>query len=46
MRLIVGDRVYGFPKVLKPGIWQHLAVVIDRGMRSVYLDGKKIQASR
>ena len=41
LRLIVGDRQCGFPNVLKPNTWQHLAVVIDHGKHVVYLDGKK-----
>ena len=30
------------PGVLKPGIWQHVAVVLDRGLPRVYLDGQVV----
>jgi len=41
LRLIVGGQQQrDFPEVLKPGVWQHVAVVIDRGLPRVYLDGQ------
>ena len=30
LRLIAGNRQQHFPNVLKPGVWQHVAVVLDR----------------
>ncbi len=41
LRLIVGDRQCSFPNVLKPGVWHHLAVVINHGKQAVYLNGNK-----
>ncbi len=41
LRLIVGGRQCSFDNVLKPGVWQHLAVVINHRKQVVYLDGKK-----
>jgi alpha-L-fucosidase 2 len=41
LRLIVGTRRTDFPSVLKPAVWQHVAVIIDRGTPRVYLDGKQ-----
>jgi hypothetical protein len=41
LRLIVGDRQCTFEKVLKPAVWQHVAVVIGRGTQRVYLDGAR-----
>jgi len=40
LRLIVGGQQTSFPDVLKPGAWQHVAVVIERGGQSIYIDGK------
>ncbi len=40
LRLIVGSHQYEFPNVLQPDVWQHVAVVIGRGMPRVYLDGQ------
>ena len=40
LRLIVGSQQRNFPEVLQPGVWQHVAVVIDRGISRVYLDGQ------
>jgi hypothetical protein len=40
LRLIAGDRQRDFLQVLKPGVWQHVAVVIDRGTVRVFLDGR------
>ena len=42
LRLIVGPEQIDFDEVLKPGVWQHVAVVIDRHGKDVYLDGKKL----
>ncbi|MCP4378406.1 MAG: LamG domain-containing protein [bacterium] len=41
LRLIVGSWQKDFPGALKPGVWQHVAVVIAKGKSDVYLDGKK-----
>ena len=41
LRLIVGDRQKDLPDVLKPGVWQHVAVVIGKGKLDVYLNGDK-----
>jgi len=43
LRLIVGPQQHDFHGVLKPGVWQHVAVVIDRGMPRVYLDGQLLR---
>lgn len=40
LRLIAGNRQRQFPNVLKPGVWQHVAVVVSRANTRVYLDGK------
>ncbi|MCY2989464.1 MAG: hypothetical protein NTY19_16555, partial [Planctomycetota bacterium] len=40
LRLIVGSQKRDFPDVLQVGVWQHVAVVIDRGISRVYLDGQ------
>ena len=37
---VVGPRQDDFVNVLRPGQWQHVAVVIDRGFARVYLDGR------
>ena len=41
LRLIVGNRQRQFGNVLKPGVWQHVAVVFSRGNQRVYLNGKQ-----
>jgi len=43
LRVIVGPRQEDFPGVLKPGVWQHIAVVLGKGRVHVYLNGKKLQ---
>ncbi|MCU0876029.1 MAG: LamG domain-containing protein [Pirellulaceae bacterium] len=43
LRLIAGNRQKHFPDVLKPGVWQHVAVVIDRSIPRVYLNGQPVQ---
>jgi len=43
LRLIVGPQQIDFPSVPKPGAWQHVAVVIDRGSLRVYLDGQPLR---
>ena len=40
LRLIIGGQRRDAANVLKPGVWQHVAVVIDRGLLRVYLDGR------
>ena len=42
LRLIAGKQSRGIPDVLKPGRWQHIAVVLDRGLPRFYLDGQPI----
>ena len=39
LRLIVGNQQQHFLGALKPGVWQHVAIVINRGTSSVYIDG-------
>ena len=46
LRLIVGPQQHDFPSVLKPGVWQHVAVVIDRRLLRVYLDGRPARGER
>ena len=41
LRLIVGPRQNDFPGVLKAGVWQHVAVVIDKRKLGVYVNGKR-----
>lgn len=41
LRLIVGGRQEDFSKVLKPGVWQHVVVVIGKRKLDVYLNGEK-----
>lgn len=43
LRLICGSQQRDFPGVLKPGVWQHIAVVLDRGSPRVFLDGQLAQ---
>jgi hypothetical protein len=38
--LIVGNQQVGFQNVMKPDIWQHVAVVIESGGVQVYLNGE------
>jgi hypothetical protein len=40
LRLIVGNQQRQFAGVLKPGVWQHVAVVLDRVNLRLYLDGR------
>ncbi|MGA2617096.1 MAG: DUF5703 domain-containing protein [Thermoguttaceae bacterium] len=40
LRLIVGDQQRLVQNVLKPGVWQHVAVVLDRGLPRVFLNGR------
>ncbi len=42
LRLIVGSQTRNIAGVLKPGVWQHIALVITRGSSAVYLDGQKL----
>jgi len=44
LRLIVDNRTIVYREVLKPGVWQHVAVVLNRRTRAVYLDGKRLEA--
>ena len=41
LRLIVGGRQKDLAEVLKPGVWQHVAVVIGKSRFDVYLNGEK-----
>ncbi|MHB8897877.1 MAG: DUF5703 domain-containing protein [Thermoguttaceae bacterium] len=43
LRLIAGSQHHSFQGVLKPGVWQHVAVVIDRSVSRVYLNGVAAQ---
>ncbi len=43
LRLIAGNQQRTFPDVLKPGVWQHVAVVLDRGITRVFLNGQLAQ---
>jgi hypothetical protein len=40
--LAAGDRTkpVAIPDVLKPRVWQHVALILDRGISRVFLDGK------
>ena len=40
LRVIVGPQKCQFPHVLKPGVWQHVTVVLGRGLPQVFLDGR------
>ena len=42
LRLIVGSHEQIHPDVLTPGVWQHVAVVIGKTKRDVYLNGEKL----
>jgi hypothetical protein len=41
LRVIAGNQQRQFPDVLKPAVWQHVAVVLDRGIPRVYLNGQR-----
>ena len=45
LRLIVGGQKQDVADVLRPGVWQHVAVVIARGLPRVYLDGHPATSS-
>jgi len=38
LRLIVGNERQDFPNQLHAGVWQHIALVLDRGSAGLYLD--------
>jgi len=40
LRVIAGNQQRSFPNVLKPGVWQHVALVLDRGIPRVFVDGQ------
>ena len=40
LRLIAGPQQSDYQNVLKPGVWQHVAVVLSRGLPRVYLNGR------
>ena len=42
LRVIVGPQKCEFPNVLKPGVWQHVAVVLTRSRPQVCLDGRPL----
>jgi hypothetical protein len=42
LRLIVGQSEWQRANVLKPGVWQHVAVVIRGNKQRVYLDGQQL----
>ncbi|MCX7048915.1 MAG: hypothetical protein NTX50_25945, partial [Candidatus Sumerlaeota bacterium] len=46
LRLIAGNQKQVHPNVLKPGVWQHVAVSLDRGMQRVYLDGRPVGSAK
>jgi hypothetical protein len=46
LRLIAGDCQQCIENVLKPGVWQHVAVVLDRGIPRVYLDGQPAMSAK
>ena len=39
LRVIMGSQKRQFPNVLKPGVWQHVAVILGPGAPHVSLDG-------
>ena len=41
LRLICGKHSQRVPDILKPGVWQHIAVVLDRGVPQLYLVGEQ-----
>jgi hypothetical protein len=40
LRVIAGSQQRQFPGVLKSGVWQHVAIVLDRGVARVFLNGQ------
>ena len=42
LRLICGSQQRQFPDILKPGVWQHVAVVLGRHLPRLYLDGQQV----
>jgi hypothetical protein len=40
LRLIVGNQHKHLQNLLQPGAWQHVVVVLDRGLLRLYLDGQ------
>ncbi len=42
LRVIAGDQIKIVNDTLKPGIWQHVAVVIDRGVLRLYVNGQPL----
>jgi hypothetical protein len=42
LRLIAGNQQKHFPDVLKPGVWQHIAAVLDRGLPRLYVNGEPV----
>jgi len=42
LRLICGSQSRSIKDVLKPGVWQHIAVVLDRGAPRLYLNGQPV----
>jgi hypothetical protein len=40
LRIIAGSRQARAQNVLKPGVWQHIAAVLDRGQPRLYLNGQ------
>jgi hypothetical protein len=42
LRVIAGNQQRNFPGVLKSGVWQHVALVLDRGIPRVFLDGQLV----
>jgi hypothetical protein len=44
LRLVAGRQYRHFPSLLKAAVWQHIAVVLDRGLPRVFLDGQPAPA--
>ncbi|MEI8288230.1 MAG: DUF5703 domain-containing protein [Verrucomicrobiota bacterium] len=42
LRVICGSQTKSIKNILKPGIWQHIAVVLDCGLPRLYLDGQPV----
>lgn len=42
LRAIAGSQTKLVKDVLKPGAWQHVAVVLDRGVPRLYLGGQPL----
>jgi hypothetical protein len=42
LRVIVGPRQDEFSDVLRPGVWQHVVVVISKWQSGVYLNGEQL----